>query len=231
MDYILEGIRRAIILLLAGDPETYSAVAATAKVSAMSMTVSLVLGIPLGFALGYAAFPGRRPLRFVMETLMALPTVLVGLLVYSFITRRGPLGNLGLLFTLPGVAIGQAILAVPIISSLTAAAVEGLDPRLRQTLLTLGANRLQLALGSFHEARYQIMLAAMNGFGRVTTEVGISMMLGGNIKWETRTITTAITLETGKGEFALGIALGLVLLFIAFLVNAGLALLRRRAAL
>lgn len=231
MDYIIEGLRQALVLLLSWDPATFSAVAATLQVTAMSMAAALLLGVPAGFVLGYARFPGRKVLRTISDTLMSLPTVLVGLLVYAFISGRGPLGHLGLLFTLQGVAVGLTILATPILASLTASAIEHLDPRLRMTLLTLGANRTQVALGCIHEARFAIMVAALNGFGRVATEVGVAMMIGGNIKWHTRTITTAIALETGKGEFALGIALGIVLLLIAFIVNAALSLVRRKASL
>lgn len=229
MDYLLEGLQTALLLLFSGQPETWSAVWATVKVTLMSMSASLVLGIPLGFVLGYAQFPGRRALRLVSDTFLALPTVLIGLLVYAFLCRRGPFGEWGLLFTLTGIAIGQAILALPIVVSLTAQAVESQDARLRQTLLTLGAGGGRLALGCLHEARFAVILAGLNAFGRVVTEVGISMMVGGNIKWDTRTITTAITLETGKGEFAVGIALGLILLLMAFVVNMGLAVVKRKA--
>lgn len=229
MNYLWEGLQTALLLLFSWHAETWSAVWATVQVTVMSMTASLTLGVPLGFVLGYARFPGRKALRLASDTLLAFPTVLVGLLVYAMICRRGPLGDLDLLFTLTGIAIGQTMLALPIVASLTAQAVESLDHRLRLTLLTLGAGGRSLAWGYLYEARYAVILAGLNAFGRVVTEVGISMMVGGNIKWDTRTITTAITLETGKGEFAMGIALGLVLLLMAFLVNAALILVRRRA--
>jgi len=216
-------------LLVAGSGETYSAIFATLKVSSLSILSSLILGIPLGFLLGYADFPGRRICRTIADTLLALPTVVVGLLVYAFISRRGPLGDLGLLFTLPGIAIGQTILALPIVISLTAAAIEGLDQRLRLTLLTLGASGRQLALTSLREGFYAVLVAAVTAYGRIISEVGVSMMLGGNIKWYTRTITTAMALETNKGEFAMGLALGIVLLAIAFTVNALLSILKIRA--
>ncbi len=228
MDFILQGIMGAFRLLLSGDAETYSAVAATLRVSGYSMTASLAIGIPLGFALGYLHFPGKRQVRLVVDTLLSLPTVFIGLLVYAFISSRGPLGEMGLLFTLPGIAIGQTILALPIVIALSATAVEGLDEGLRTTLLSLGAGRRQVVLSTLWEARHPILAAALTAYGRVMTEVGISMMVGGNIKWHTRTITTAIALETGKGRFAAGIALGLVLLMIAFAVNAGVSFLRRK---
>ena len=228
MDFLSEGLRQAMHLLMALDPETFSAVKATVLSTLLAMLAALLLGLPCGLVLGYCHFPGRRFLRLISDTLLAFPTVLIGLLVYAFISRRGLLGDFGLLFTLEGMALGQTILALPIMISLTAQAVESLDVRCRQTLLTLGASSAQLAWGTLCELRYEIMLVTVTAFGRVVTEVGIAMMLGGNIKWETRTITTAIALETSKGEFAQGIALGLVLLFMAFLVNVALTTLRRR---
>ena len=228
MDYILQGIIQAFKLLVNGDPETYSAVAATVKASGFSMAASLFLGVPSGFALGYLRFPGRRQVRLLVDTLLSLPTVFIGLMVYAFISRQGPLGNLGLLFTLPGIAIGQTILALPVVIALSATAIESTDANLRTTLMSLGVNRGQLLFTSLWEVRHGIIAAAMTAYGRVMTEVGISMMVGGNIKWHTRTITTAIALETGKGMFATGIALGLVLLFIAFTVTLPASLLRRK---
>ena len=180
------------------------------------------------FSASYTTFPGKKFLRLVSDTLLAFPTVLIGLIVYVFITYRGPLGQFGLLFTLPGMVIGQCILALPIIVSWTAQAVENLDGRCRQTLLTLGASPVQVALHTIREIRYDLGMVCVTAFGRVVTEVGVAMMLGGNIRYSTRTMTTAISLETSKGEFAQGIALGIVLLLIAFLVNTLLAWFRRR---
>lgn len=211
-----------------GDAETYSAVWATVKVSGYSMVSSLLAGIPLGFCLGYFTFRGKKTLRTIVDTLMALPTVFIGLLVYAFLTHRGPLGNFGLLFTLPGIAIGQAILALPIVVGLSATAVESMDQKLRITIMSLGANRRQLFLSSLWECRHGILSGAIAAYGRVMTEVGISMMVGGNIKWQTRTITTAIALETNKGLFGMGVALGIVLLLIALCVNISVSFLRRR---
>ncbi|MBI5551049.1 MAG: ABC transporter permease [Desulfobacterales bacterium] len=226
MDFLYHGLLEAIRLLLSGDPETYSAVAATLKVSSYAMAASLLMGIPLGFVLGHLRFPGRRQARLAVDTLLSLPTVFIGLMVYAFISRQGPLGHMGLLFTLPGIAIGQTLLALPVVIALTATAVESMDANLRVTLRSLGANRRQLMRATLWEARHGILAAALNAYGRVMTEVGISMMVGGNIKWHTRTITTAIALETNKGQFAMGIALGLILLLIAFGVTAAMSLLR-----
>ncbi|WP_147821229.1 ABC transporter permease [Salidesulfovibrio onnuriiensis] len=229
MDYLLHGFFQAFQLLVQGDPETYSAVTATVLVSSMSICASLTLGIPLGFFLGINDFRGKKILRTLLDTLLSFPTVVIGLLVYAFLSKRGPLGDLGLLFTLPGVALGQTLLGLPIIIAMTATAVESLDKRLRPTLITLGATPGQMLSATLLEARYSLMLAAMAAYGRIVSEVGISMMVGGNIKWHTRTITTAIALETGKGEFAVGIALGIVLMIVALAVNIGVAALKKRA--
>jgi len=228
MDYLVNGFHNAFSLLAHMDEATLSAIHATLASTCYAMTVALLLGLPFGFVLGYCAFPGRRALRLISDTLLAFPTVLIGLLVYAFITARGPLGEYGLLFTLPGMAIGQAVLALPIVTSWTAQAVEDLDPSCRETLRTLGANGGQLAVLSLWECRYAIAMVAITAFGRVITEVGVAMMLGGNIRYATRTMTTAIALETSKGDFAQGIALGLVLLLMAFVINAALAFFRRR---
>jgi tungstate transport system permease protein len=228
MNFILEGILQAVQLLASGNAETYSAILVTLKVSSYSIGSSLIIGIPLGFGLGYFDFKTKKPIRTIVDTLMALPTVFIGLLVYAFLTNRGPLGHMGLLFTLPGIAIGQTILALPIVIGLTATAVESLDKKLRIAIMSLGANRRQLFVSSLWEARHAILAGAIAAYGRVMTEVGISMMVGGNIKWHTRTITTAIALETNKGQFGMGVALGLVLLAIAFGVNMTVSFLRRR---
>lgn len=228
MEYLYQGIIQAFALLFAGDPETYSAVAATLRAASISMAASLFLGVPAGFALGHFRFPGRRQVRLVVDTFLALPTVFIGLMVYAFISRQGPLGDLGLLFTIPGIAIGQTILALPVVIALSATAIEGMDANLRVSLVTLGANRRQLLFTSLWEVRHGILAAGLTAYGRVMTEVGISMMVGGNVKWHTRTITTAIALETGKGMFATGIALGLVLLLIAFAVTLPASMLRRK---
>jgi len=228
MNFLLEGFFQAIHLLASGNPETYSAVWATVRVSSYSIGSSLLMGIPLGFCLGYFDFSGKKPVRTVVDTLMSLPTVFIGLLVFAFLTRRGPLGNLGLLFTLPGIAIGQTILALPIVVGLSATAVESLDQKLRTAIMSMGANRRQLFITSLWESRHGLLAGAIAAYGRVMTEVGISMMVGGNIKWHTRTITTAIALETNKGQFGMGVALGLVLLAIAFCVNVSVSFLRRR---
>ncbi|MDX2435176.1 MAG: ABC transporter permease [Desulfobacterales bacterium] len=228
MDFIQEGFFQAVALLRNRDPATYSAISVTLRASGMAMAVSLLLGLPLGYLLGYFDFRFKKQIRIVVDTLLSLPTVFIGLVVYALLTRNGPLGETGLLFTIPGIAVGQAILALPIVIALTATAVEASDRNLRITLMSLGANRFQIAKSTLWEVRLGLLAAAVTATGRVLTEVGISLMVGGNIKWHTRTITTAIALETSKGEFGMGIALGLVLLLIALTVNISLAGLRRR---
>ena len=187
MDYLWLGLQQAFVLLFTLDEETYSAIITTLKVTFLSITGSVVIGVPLGFVLGYFQFPGKRQIRMVVDTLLAMPTVVVGLLVYAFISRRGPLGWTNLLYTVPGIAIAQVFLILPIVISLTATAIEGLDRRLRPTLRSLGAGRVQLALTSLHEARFAVLIAGITAYGRAISEVGIAMMIGGNIKWYTRT--------------------------------------------
>jgi tungstate transport system permease protein len=228
MEFIQQGFYQAYNLLKSGDPETYSAILATLRVSGLAMLVSLLLGIPFGYLLGYFDFRFKKQIRILVDTLLSLPTVFIGLLVYALISKRGPLGEMGLLFTLTGIAIGQTILALPIVTALSAAAVEAANRNLKITLMSLGANRRQIFFSTLWEVRHGIMVGAVTATGRVLTEVGISLMVGGNIKWHTRTITTAIALETNKGEFGMGIALGLVLLLIALVVNISVAGLRRR---
>lgn len=217
-------------MLFSLHPSTISAIEVTLVSTAWSVGIAMLLGLPLGFALGYCRFPGARFLRLISDTLLAFPTVLIGLIVYVLITRRGPLGQFGLLFTMPGMIIGQTILALPIVISWTAQAVESMDPRCRLTFLTLGARPFQTCLLTIWEARYEIGMVGATAFGRVVTEVGVAMMLGGNILNATRTMTTAISLETSKGDFSQGIALGLALLAIAFFINGILAFLRARGS-
>ncbi len=228
MGYFSEGFKTAVELLLNMDDSTFSAIEATLTSTSWALVFAIAIGLPAGFLLGYTSFPGKRFCRLISDTLLAFPTVLIGLIVYVFITHRGPLGQFGLLFTIPGMVIGQTILALPIVISWTAQAVENLDGRCRETLLTLGASPAQVALLTLREIRYDLAMVGVTAFGRVVTEVGVAMMLGGNIRYSTRTMTTAISLETSKGEFAQGIALGLVLLFIAFVINLLMTWFKRR---
>lgn len=228
MEFLVQGFLEAFSLLLDKDPETYSAIRASLTVTLYAMTVSLAIGVPLGFFLGFYNFVGKKIVRVIVDTLLSLPTVFIGLMVYAFLSRRGPLGEFDLLFTLEGISVGLVILSLPIIIALTATSVESVEKDLIITLLSVGAGRRQVLVTLLWEVRYGLVAAGLLAFGRVMTEVGISMMVGGNIKWHTRTITTAIALETNKGAFSTGIALGLVLLLIALGVNASLAFLRNR---
>lgn len=228
MDFILSGLKEAFWLLINLDPETISAIDVTLKSSTLSIIFSLIIGLPLGFCLGFFNFPGRKALKLLSDTLLAIPTVVVGLIVYAFISNRGPFGSYELLYTLPGIVIGQTILALPIIVSLTATAVEGME-KLYFTLASFGLTTTQMIQSVVWELRHALVAVAVAAYGRVVAEVGIAMMIGGNIKWFTRTITTAISLETNKGEFAMGIALGIVLISIAFLLNFMLYFLKKRA--
>lgn len=228
MDFIVAGFIKAIELLVSGDSSTWTAVWATLQVSTCSMLLSIGAGLPCGFVLGYFDFKGKKHLRTLLDTMLALPTVFIGLAVYAFISRQGPLGELGLLFTLTGIAFGQTILAFPIVAAITASTIENIDQDLKLTLVSLGAGKRHIMATCLWEVRYGILAAAVTAYGRVLTEVGISMMVGGNIKYHTRTVTTAIALETNKGLFADGIALGLVLITIAFIVNLSLSFLRKQ---
>jgi len=184
-----------------------------------STVIASALALPFGLFVGLGKFRGRRVVVSLLNTLMALPTVLVGLLVYAFITRQGPLGSWDLLYTPWAMVVGQVILAFPIIAAFCAASVERADPRVRLTVLGLGAGRLRAAGVVAMEYRSALAAAVAAGFGRVFAEVGIAMMVGGNIRGYTRNITTGIAFETGKGEFAMGVALGVVLLVVALAVN------------
>jgi tungstate transport system permease protein len=196
--------------------------------SSCSIAIAALFGVPIGLWLGLNRFRGRQLLIALLNTLMALPTVVVGLLLFGLLSRQGPLGPLGLLFTPLAMIAGQTVLAAPIVANLVLAAVTGADQRIINTALTLGASRLQAAIQLLREIRFGVMAAVIAGFGRVIAEVGVAMMLGGNIRNSTRTMTTAIALETSKGEFAFGLALGIILLSVALIVNLFLNALQQR---
>ena len=211
---------KALELLVTGDREVWFITGTSLRFALFSTLIACVPGIPLGVLIALKRFRGRRVLLAVLNSLMALPTVVVGLLVYSLISRSGPLGSLGILFTPAAVVIGQAILALPIVLSMTASSLSRLDPLFPEVLTTLGAGRREILWMSVREARGPVLSACLAAFGRVIGEVGAAMMLGGNIRGYTRTITTAIALETGKGDFELGLALGIILMAVALGVNA-----------
>lgn len=219
MDFMTEGLIKALRLIFTLDREVFGIALISLKVSGTAITLASVVGIPLGFIMGVNEFLGKKTLTLILNTLVALPTVVVGLLVYAILSRQGPLGVLGLLFTPTAMIIGQFILALPMVTMLTLSAVHSLDPRVKITTLTLGANPLQIGWSVLKEAKYGVMAAIIAAFGRVITEVGSAIMVGGNIRGYTRNITTAIALETAKGNFALCMALGMILLIMAFGIN------------
>lgn len=219
MDLLVDSLRQAFMLLISGDPELFEIVGVSLTVSTFSTLIAACVGLPCGFAVAFKTFPGKRLVITVLNTLLALPTVVIGLVVYSFISRRGIFGPLELLYTQKAIIIGQVILIIPVITTLTIAAISRIDKRYRKTALTLGAGELQMAAVIFKEARYGIIAAVIAAFGRVIAEVGISMMLGGNARGFTRTMTTAMALEYDKGQFVLAVALGCVLMAFAFFIN------------
>ena len=228
MNLFSDGFQEAIELLASGNESVYSAITTTITVSTWSLMISLILGLPLGFMLGYYNFPGKAIVRTIVDTLLALPTVVIGLIAYTMLSKAGPFGSMDLLFSQEAIIIGQIVLGLPIIIALTATQVEAVDKRLYTSLKGLGAHQRQILVATLIEARFGLMTAAMTAYGRIITEIGISMMVGGNIKYHTRTVTTAIALETGKGEFVTGIALGLVLFAVALMVNIALSQLKRK---
>ena len=228
MNYLYESLLTAIKLLSSFDHEVQSTVWTSLYTSSISIMLASLIGVPAGLWLGIHRFRGRRLLVTLLNTLMALPTVVVGLLLFGLLSRQGPLGSWGLLFTPAAMILGQMVLATPIVANYVHAAVIGADHRILPTALTLGASPRQAAQQLLIEIRFGVMAAVIAGFGRVIAEVGVAMMLGGNIRGTTRTMTTAIALETSKGEFAFGLALGLVLMTVALLVNLGLNFLQQR---
>jgi tungstate transport system permease protein len=219
MQYILEGLNKALNLVFYFDRETLAIALFSLKISAIAIFFATLVGIAIGFLIEENNFFGKKAVITIFNTLIGVPTVLVGLLVYGFTSNQGPLGPLGLLFTPKAMIIGQFILATPVIVALTIAALKDLDPRVKLTAMTLGASSLKSAFAVFCEARFSLMAAIVAGFGRVISEVGCAIMVGGNIKGYTRTMTTAIALETTKGEFELALALGIILLMVAFSIN------------
>jgi tungstate transport system permease protein len=226
--FIADSLRTSLSLIGSLDREVIAAASTSVSVALWSIGVAALIGIPIGIAIGVTEFPFKRLIITLLNTLMALPTVVVGLLVYGIISRQGPMGELGLLFTPQAIIIGQSILAIPIVANYTLGSIRGADSRIMPTALTLGAGRLQSVLQLAREVRFGIMAALIAGFGRVIAEVGVAMMLGGNIRGYTRTMTTAIALETSKGEFAFGLALGLILMAVALVVNLFLNVLEQR---
>jgi len=219
MSFFTDSFFSALTLMRDLDPELVTIVGVSLKVSFSSTLLAACLGIPLGFAVGIKDFAGKRGVVTLLNTLLALPTVVIALFVYSFISRRGILGALDLLYTPQAIIIGQFLLILPVVATFTLSAISRIDARYRRTAMTLGATRFQTALVILREARFGIMAAVVAAFGRVISEIGISMMLGGNARGFTRTMTTAMALEYDKGEFVLAVALGMVLMSISLFIN------------
>ncbi|MBA4093952.1 MAG: ABC transporter permease [Candidatus Accumulibacter sp.] len=220
---LLETTRQALLLLFSADAELWGIVGVSLSVSLIAMAVALPVGVGMGYLLANAEFPGRRPLIVLIQGLLASPTVVVGLLLYLLLSRQGAFGQLQLLFTQTAMIVGQVLIALPVLIAFSLSALQSADPRARETALALGASGPRVAWTMLVEVRFALMAAVCNAFGRVVSEVGCSLMVGGNIAGVTRNIPTAIALETSKGEFAQGVALGIVLLVVALGVNSAFA--------
>jgi tungstate transport system permease protein len=219
MEFLVDSFLSSVALIGSMDPELLEVVGLSLRLSCTSTFLASIVGIPAGFFIAFREFHGKRFLITILNTLLSLPTVVVGLFVYAFLSRRGIFGAWDLLYTPKAIIIGQVILIIPLVTTFTISAFSRIDDRYRETALTLGANVLQTAWVILREARFGLMASMITAFGRVIAEVGISMMLGGNAKGFTRTMTTAMALEYDKGEFVLSIALGIVLLLVSFAVN------------
>lgn len=228
MELIWEGLWKAIQLLFSGEREVFQITWLSLYVSGSATLISLLIGLPLGTLLALGSFQSRRLWVSLVNTGMALPPVVVGLGVSILLWRSGPLGGLRLMYTPAAIIIAQVIIAAPVVTGLTITALQQLNPRLRLQLMGMGASLPQMVWALWKEARMPLLAALMAGFGSVISEVGASMMVGGNLRGETRVLTTAIVLETSRGAFAVAIALSAILLLIAYLVNLALTWLQQR---
>ena len=228
MDLIVDGFLKAFHLLISLDREVLGITLLSLQVSGLATMISLFLGISCGTAVALTEFPGRNLLVSLINAGMALPPVVVGLFVTVFFWRNGPFGFLELLYTPAAMVVAQAIIATPIVTGITLAAMQSLPKKLRLQVLALGATRLQMLLILMREARLPLLAAIMAGFGGVISEVGASIMVGGNIKGYSRVLTTATVMETGRGNFDMAIALSLILLLFVFIINLALTLIQQR---
>ena len=219
MNFFGDSLVSAFGLMIALDPELIEIVRVSLNISLTSTVIAGIIGMPAGFIISTGDFPLKRAVITILNTLLALPTVVIGLFVYALISRSGIFGIYDLLYTQKAIIIGQIILIIPIVTTFTISAISRIDARYRKTAMTLGANQFQTALVLLKEARFGITAAIIAAFGRVISEIGICMMLGGNISGYTRTMTTAMALQYDKGEFVLAIALGIILLCISLAVN------------
>ncbi len=230
MALLSDGIRQAVALLARGDAEIFRITLLSLEISGAATLLALLIGIPLGMALALTRFPGRGLVISLVNTGMGLPPVVVGLFVSILLWRSGPLGFLEWIYTPAAMLFAQLVIAAPIVIGLALAAIQQIPAKFRLQMLGLGASRWQMLAVLMHEARLPMLAAAMAGFGGVISEVGASIMVGGNIRGQTRVLTTATVLETGKGNFDVAIALSLLLLAIMFLVNAALTWIQQRRA-
>ena len=228
MDLIVDGVTQAVRLLIAGDPEVYAILWLSLTVSGAATLISLALGVPAGAALALLRFPGRTAVVSLVNAGMGLPPVVVGLFVSLLLWRSGPMGAWELLYTPAAIVVAQAVIATPIVTGITLAAVQNVPEKFRLQLVALGASRAQMMAVVLREARLPMLVAIMAAFGGVISEIGASMMVGGNIKGQTRTLTTAMALETGKGNFEIAIALSVLLLVVVFAVNWALTSIQQR---
>jgi tungstate transport system permease protein len=219
MELIFEGIKRAFILLFTFDPEVMGITFLSLKISGAATFISLLIGISVGTSVALSTFPGKKIVVSLINTGMGLPPVVVGLFVSIFLWRNGPLGFLGILYTPLAMIIAQAIIATPIVMGITVAAMQQLPKKLRLQILALGASRVQMVWMLIKEARLPLLAAVMAGFGGVISEIGASIMVGGNIKGYSRVLTTATVMETGRGNFEVAIALSIILLLLAYTIN------------
>lgn len=229
MNDLIQGIIQAFEIIFSLNAALYEIIWLSLAVSGIALLFSTVLGIPLGAAMAMARFPGRRLMTALLYTGMGFPPVVIGLFVYLMLSRSGPAGQLGWLFTPKAMIVAQTIISFPLVAGFTMAAVMGVDPQLRRQLMSLGATPWQATTTILLEAKIGVIVAIVAGFGAIISEVGAVMLVGGNIEGKTRVLTTAIVLETQKGNFDLAIALGVVLLFLSFLVNVALLRLQGRA--
>jgi tungstate transport system permease protein len=223
---LLDAIQGAFSLFLAGDGALWRIIWISLKTAVVGLLLAAPLAVVAGYAIAAHRFRGRRLVIWLAQAALSLPTVLIGLVLYLLLSRHGPLGSLQWLFTQSGVIAGQFVIAMPVLVAFTLAAVQAADPRYAETAIAHGASTWRVMVTVLYEVRFGVMAAIISGFGRVISEVGCALMVGGNIAGETRTITTAIALETSKGEFAQGIALGMVLVAIALAMNGALMLLQ-----
>jgi len=228
MDMILEGLKQAFYLLATFDPEVMGITWLSLKISGTATFFSLFFGISVGTVVALTEFPGRRLVVSLINTGMGLPPVVAGLIVTIFLWRNGPLGFMEILYTPTAMIIAQSLIAAPIVTGISLASIQQLPRNLRLQILALGANRLQMVWILIKEAKLPLLAAVMAGFGGVISEVGASIMVGGNIKGYSRVLTTATVMETGKGNFEIALALGFILLLLAFIINAVLTQVQQR---